>query len=280
MKMDQSSMYDIIWGDSALLYNYPSKANIFLFDPPFYPRDKAYKQLRMDNDINLKPIMMPEDWCEWFDSICWIADKRLTDDGWFIFKADSITFLIAYPILSKYFHFYREIIWDKNLIGLGTMVRMRHELIIMCYRNKKKPFWNYRVNPESKKMDYNTLDGEKTIIKIEGFHGSSKGIAFPSVLNVQKYANGTFGKKNKDTHINETPSDLWDMFLEFCVPENGLIVDSCMGSGSILKSMIRLNDKLGRTMSYWGIEIDESYRKTLLEYLNNNIIQYIDDKNE
>lgn len=274
--MNGTDILNIVWGDSAMLYNYPNKANIFLFDPPFFPRKKSYKQIRNNTLHKMKEIEMPDNWKEWFECICWVADKILSKDGWFIFKADSITFLESYPILSKYFYFYREVVWDKGIIGLGNMVRMRHELLIMCYRYNEKPYWDKRQS-ENKYIELNDLDGNQTSIKKEEWHGNSKNLAFPSVLNIKKSTNGELGKKKKDTHINETPTELWDNFLEFCVPSDGVIVDSCMGSASILKSMRKMNEKLDRNMQYWGIELDKTYKKELDNYLNNGIEKYMEE---
>lgn len=253
------SPYKLIYDDNQNFLNYPKKSNIFLFDPPYKPKNTPYHQIRKDNDINLKEIETPIDYEGWFETIVVYADWTLEKDGWFIFKSDDYTAREIYPIITKYFNYCYTIIWDKGMIGLGNKFRKRHEIFEVYHRKDETPYWNPRVNKKKK----------------ENFHGDSRGLAFPSIIKVLKEYNGTFGKCEKDVHINQSPQQIWDWFLEFCVPDDGLIVDPCMGSGSILKSMLYLNHKLKKNMDYWGIEIDKEYEQQLKQKLNSNILQYL-----
>lgn len=171
---------------------------------------------------------------------------RMKSTGWICFKGDDITATTLFPIFNEFFHFHGFVIWNKMKIGLGHYIRKQHE-IISCYRvsSKEKSYFLHR--PKMKK-------GKKK----DGFHGSSKGLSFPSVISVLPLGDGILGNTEKD-HLCKTPQELWRWFVRWLCPNQGIVFDPFAGTGSIAKACNGLLDLKGEKIqiSYYGIEIDE-----------------------
>jgi len=261
--------FQFVTGDCLDAANYPpAPADLILFDPPFWPFSKAYKQVRKENKIALAPILTPdkEHYAAWWEAVCQIAAAHLKPTGWFCFKADSWTGFLTFPITNEWFNYSQEVIWDKGKIGLGRTIRAQHEKILVYMpANEGGHYWKYDKLPTSKRTQQN-LDGELGTYRLKKFHGGSLGKAFPSVITVLADNNGYLGSKKEVGHINQTPLGVWEPFLDFMCPPDGLVLDLCMGSGSVAKAAAKLNRRSGIDRSYWGIEIDPGYVRDVERY--------------
>jgi DNA modification methylase len=264
---------DAWYGDEAP----KKKADIVIGDPPFMPYKKAYKQVRKNTKAKLEPITTPEK-KEYFDKwelYCAKWKRHMKKTGWLVYKSDSWTAKFTFPITREYFDYSNEVIWDKKRIGLGRRIRTQHENLevysyesdsyenLECYTYGPGAYWGQEMLKSYQRQQIN-LDGGIGKYKIKSWHGSSQGKAFPSILKIPNFNNGTLGKNKlgkRDKHINQTPYQLWIPFLEYMVPEGGLIVDPFMGSGSIAKAVMWMNTKKGKNYRYWGTDIDPKYVK-------------------
>jgi DNA modification methylase len=254
---ENKDLYTIICGDCTESSNLPNeneKVDLIIFDPPFKPKKTKYKQIDRDLKNKLDQISTPEDYNSWFESLCYISAKLLKDNGWFIFKSDDFTAREVYHITQKSFNYSYSVIWDKGRIGLGRKYRKQHEIIEIYTHYDQKQFWS-QAAPHRKRMNCRDLTGKKVTIKLKKkWHGSSRGIAFPSVIKIPNFNSGTLGEDPHE-HINQTPEQLWYHFLKYCCPENGTVLDLTAGTFSILKAVKFLNEKEMSNRKYWGIEI-------------------------
>jgi DNA modification methylase len=236
--------------------------DLILCDPPFMPYKKAYKQVRKDTQFKLEAISTPEKdhYLKWWADFLNKWKPFLNEKGWFVYKSDSWTAKHTFPITGKYFQYANEVIWDKGRIGLGRRIRTQHENL-ECYTYGPGAYWGQEMLKSNKRSQINLL-GDIGEYKIKTWHGSSQGKAFPSILKIPNFNNGTLGKNKlgkRDKHINQTPYQLWLPFLEYMCPPDGLVVDPFMGSGSIAKAVQWLNTKKGKNIRYWGSDVDPKY---------------------
>jgi site-specific DNA-methyltransferase (adenine-specific) len=237
--------------------------DLILQDPPFLPtkiQKTAYKQIRDDNQNNLKSIFTPLKYKKWWDNLVGISMMLLKPSGYFIYKSDPYTAREVYPITKSCFHFTKSVIWDKGKIGLGRKIRMQHEILEVYQTfDKCAHYWKYPTIMNSKKDLFTNLDGKKIEVKSQQkWHGSGKGIAFPSILKFLPLGNGLLGSDNQ-THINQTPAGLWEKFIDYMCPPDGTVLDPCMGSGSVGMAVTKLNKRKGVNRKYIGIEIDPEF---------------------
>lgn len=101
------------------------------------------------------------------------------------------------------------------------------------------------------------------------WHGDGKGIAFPSFLHITPIGNGLKQKKSakvKQKHINQTPQELWEKFIDYMCPKDGVICDPCMGLGSVGLAVQTLNKHVHVNRTYIGMEIMErNFKKAYLQ---------------
>lgn len=266
---------------------YPKKkADLILFDPPFWPFKQQYKQVRKENQREFEPILTPTpaQYPLWWEQLCEIASQHLKKSGWFCYKSDSWTAKLTFPITQQYFQYSNEVIWDKCRIGLGRRIRTQHEQV-ECYMAKgsKRKYWKHGGVRSMKRQQVN-LDGEVGEYKIKKWHGSSQGIAFPSVIRLENFNSGTLKskakqKKGPQEHINQTPFELWLNFIDYMSPPDGLVLDLTAGLGSIGLAVKTLN-KRGAARSYWAIEIEPKYVKKARKILSPSTILTQMVKNE
>lgn len=247
--------------------------DLILFDPPF-KMFQDYKQVRKENKTNLKQIETKsnEEYNEWWDHLCQESARVLKPSGYFIFKSDPYMAREIYFITIQYFKFYKSVVWDKGKIGLGRKIRMQHELIevyglddaheiieVYATQDKCAHYWKYKTSLKSKKPKYKNLLGNivENQTKEKKWHGSGKGIAFPSVLKVPVIGNGLLGAKTQ-SHINQTPRELWDKFIDYMCPKDGTVLDLCMGSGSVGLSVQYYNRK-NASREYIGVELEREF---------------------
>ena len=226
---------NIICGDS-LHVKFPDHVDLILCDPPFMPYKNIYKQIRKENKTNLDTIKTPnsvDQYKDWWDILC----SKLPSTEWFCYKSDNYTMFSVHDITLKYFDFEGLVIWDKGRIGLGRRIRKQHELICVYKRKGDKHYW---------------YEGTKSSLK-SNWHGSARLMkSFPSILKVPMRQSGVIGQSPQN-HINQTPPDLWRYFIHFMCPQEGLVLDPFMGTGSVgIQSCL-----MGR--DYFGVEIENKY---------------------
>lgn len=238
-------------GDCQDSKNWPTqKIDCLIGDPPFKPKKTGYKQIRDNTVKKMKEISTPsgEDWDEMMRSIFLQYNQNHSPSGYCIIKLDDYSARELYQRGSRFYsgesiiEYSYSIIWDKKRIGLGRKFRKQHEIIeIYLPQDAAHTFWF-----------------QKKAEKKGSWHGNSQAIAFSSIIKVANFNQGTLGVKNAD-HINQTPIDVWIPFLLHCVPDEALIFDPWMGSGSIGLAVKYVNKKYHKTLSYWGIEIDSDF---------------------
>jgi DNA modification methylase len=277
-------------GDCLDESNYPDEpADLILFDPPFKPFKKAYKQVRKNTVAKLDPILTPsaELYDRWWRKVCEVATKYLKPTGWFCYKSDSWTAKGTFPITREFFDYSNEVIldhgddryimelgtivWDKGRIGLGRKIRTQHEQVeVYMAQGSEAKYWKFGKGIRSSKREQIGLTGKVGGYKIKKWHGSSQNIAFPSIIRVPNYNNGTLGA-TKTKHINETPKKVWEKFIDYMCPPKGLVLDLTAGLGSVGKEVKYLNSKSKDVdRDVWLIEIEYKYCIKAYNALNPN----------
>ncbi len=266
----------------------PIQFDLILFDPPFWPYNQAYKQVREWTVHELTPIdcPTPENYQAWWNELCRASSKWLKPSGWFCYKADSWMAKLSFPVSLQYFDYSNEVIiddedqknpvvlelgnvvWDKCRIGLGRRIRTKHE-DIECYVSLEKgaKYWKYKMF-NIKNEPHRNLNNKKVNVNVNNrkLH-SDKYVdpAFPSILSIPNYGNGVL-TKNKTIHINQTPPEVWYNFIDYMCPPNGTVLDLTMGTGSVGLAVQYLN-KHGAARQYTGIEIDKERFNQALGFL-------------
>lgn len=236
---------------------YPDEpVNLILTDPPFPAKTQIYKQIRSDPKIKLEPIETPtfENYLDFWEKCLIIWQSKLTKDGWLVFKSDDFGSKYVFSLTQKYFNYIGDVIWDKISIGLGYYLRKQHE-VLSIYR------------PLDAKKSY-FLKYPKKNLTPKKWHGSGKGIAFSSVIRILRQQNGILGQHNTVKHINQTPYQLWEKFIQWMCPKTGIIVDPFMGSGSIGKAVQHLNIFNTNQFRYWGFDCSEKHVQLSKQNLN------------
>ena len=235
----------------------PLRVHSVICDPPFFAEKATWKQLRKKNKNQLKPICVPppEEYGKFWDRVCrnceWIIDEK----GWFMYKADFRTMMVTHPITLQWFDFIGDIVWNKKRIGTGYYIRKQHEYILI-YRPKKACNSFTAQRPMRKGLKSSS-------------HGSSKGLAFRSVIELLNSNGGEFGHKKRN-HINHTESALWERFIRYFVPHGATVGDPFMGGGSVGVACKKLE------RDYIGVELDEEFfeeaKATLAKITHSHLI--------
>jgi site-specific DNA-methyltransferase (adenine-specific) len=224
---------------SNISFSELEKYDLIMFDPPFKPKLQQYKQIRENNITELDQIKTPSNinYDSFFETLIsnLFSHNILKSSGWLIIKFDDYTSREMYPLITKYYNYRYSIIWDKCRIGLGRTFRKRHEILDVYCCNGGSPYWS-----------------QERLRKNGNWHGSSQDVAFESILSIPNFNNGTIGV-NIQNHINQTPTELWEKFLKYCVPVSGNILDCFAGTGSIGVACKKMN------LNYLGIEIETKF---------------------
>lgn len=229
----------LINGDATDFTMYPSfqSVDLILMDPPYFPKKVQYQQRNRHKNKNTGeweparfqlesiPTPTPSEYPGFWSAVLYECIKCLKSSGWFIFKADDITFGELYAQTKTTFDFFKKIIWDKKMPGIGTIVRNTHEnlAIFRPYDHKE----TYCLDPTN----------------------------MGSIIRAANFNRGRFGKTRQQDHINQTPTEVWKPIIEQFCPPTGMILDPFMGSGSIGKAIRELNRRKGVCRKYWGIEL-------------------------
>jgi DNA modification methylase len=236
--------YEFHNADSTQPIKLDEKADLVYFDPMYKTKSEQnnYKPIRHRNqramvEQKIEPIYPPlENYDEWM--IAWVenAVANVKKSGWIVIKLDDYTAYECWPIFKERMEWENTVIWDKRVIGLGRRFRKQHELIMFFKPNKNKAtFFNAP----------NIIRGKSR----QTWHGDSKGLALSTIWSCLQNNGGLVNTTVKRFHINETPTDLFSKLLTVFVPAEGLVLDLCMGSGSLGKAC----KKWGK--SYIGYEL-------------------------
>lgn len=249
---------NLLQGDAVeLIRDLDSEYDLILFDPPFWPKQGGYHQIRKNTKTSLKPIVVPgpEEYGFFWSELISSLVPHLKKSGWLIFKADDFHFGRSFEITMKYLDFNRNIIWDKGRIGLGTYVRPMHEILSCWFRYDRENVY-FRKAP--RKINQTLFGGISEERAKRRWHGGSRGIALESIIRIPNFNAGTIGARHP-LHINETPVSLWMKIIPFFCPPNGRILDPFAGSGTIGMAVRRLNSREDYSLSYLGFEIDKEF---------------------
>lgn len=230
--------------DSTLPILLNEPVDLVYFDPMFKTQDEQnnYKPIRHRNqrtmvEQKIEPIYPPlEEYEIWMNKWVDNANANVKPSGWIVIKLDDFTMYEEWPIFKSKMKWERTVVWNKKVIGLGRRFRAQHELLGFFKPKKHK----------------DTFFNAPTIIKGKArntWHGNSRGLAVSTVWDCLQNNGGLVNTNIKRFHINETPEDLFTKLLKVFVPANGLVLDLCMGSGSLGKKC----KKMG--VSYIGYEL-------------------------
>lgn len=236
------------------------QADLILCDPPFKPFTAQYKQVHKETQNKLDEIPTPdkEHYDAWWELVCSLVQQIIKPQGWFIWKSDAWTAKSEFYPTQKYFDYASERIWDKGKIGLGYYIRNQHEHLEF-YRPKNSSNNYIKHVPGRNK-------------KAQKWHGSSQGLSVSSMQYVNSFNDGTLGKTSKQEHINETPKELWEENIDWYCPPDGIVLDPFMGSGSVGKAVIHLNQKPDVCRHYYGCELVAKNFQIAKKYLLPNTI--------
>lgn len=155
---------------------------------------------------------------EWLNNV-WIEAGRVAKEGGFLIYTNTTAFIphgMSPPTPWRFFHL---ACWNKPL--------------------SLRPSW-YGICPHWEPI-FICLKGE---VPWRSFRGKD---VFSDVIN----ANVEFG--NKDTHPTIKPVSLYEKLILFGCPENGLVLDPFMGSGTTAVAARKLN------RNFIGFEINPAY---------------------
>jgi hypothetical protein len=163
---------------------------------------------------------------EVYRKICEIALKKLKPTGWFILKFNDTAMLEIYPVLKEYFQIRRVVPWNKGRISTGGDPRSQCEYLVFFHQYNKKPYHKRFPQEPPRK-----------------WHGNSRGRSFPAYIDVYAPNGGEKGLTEFErVHCCQTPPWVWAPTIKYFVPPGGLVVDFCMGSGSIPFAVKIVND--------------------------------------
>ncbi len=111
--------------------------------------------------------------------------------------------------------FFHSVIWDKLNPGLGWRFRRQHEMVMVAHPAKAKLLW---------------ADNDRAI---------------PNIFECMP--------PRDRLHPNEKPEELVGYFLGAIMPENTVVLDPCMGSGTTLRVAKNLNRRA------IGIDLEEKW---------------------
>ena len=131
--------------------------------------------------------------------------------------------------IEKYFKIKNIIVWNKNNHGSGDLsgsYAPKHEFIIFAHKGR-------------------ALNKSKRI---------------PDVIDCKKISS------NNLTHPTEKPQELLETFILNNTNENDVVLDGCMGTGSLGIACKKLK------RDFIGIELDEEYHKIATERINDALV--------
>jgi len=236
-------------------------ADLVYFDPMFKTKTEQsnYKPVRHRNQMKMiedriEPIYPPFDEYEkWMEGWVQNAINHVKPSGWVVIKLDDYTAYECWPIFKKYMNWENTVVWNKRVIGLGRRFRKQHELLLFF-----KPYKNK-----------NTYFNAPNIIRgnaRSNWHGSSKGLAVSTIWECLQDNGGLINTTIKRAHINATPIDLFTKLLTVFVPSDGLVIDLCMGSGSLGVACKKFNK------SYIGYELQPTIFDNAKERIERTIV--------
>jgi site-specific DNA-methyltransferase (adenine-specific) len=155
---------------------------------------------------------------------------RMKDTAHALVFCSHESYPVFYPVMYSKFHYLKSIIWDKGHVGLGRIWRNQHELIIAAR-------WNDGYENKDDRLRADVLRHNAT----------------PS---------------QSREHPVEKPSSLLADLILPTTPDDGMVLDPFMGSGTTLVAA----KELGRKAI--GIEIEEKYCEIAIKRLEQEILPF------
>lgn len=168
----------------------------------------------------------------WWKEVLKKMNAILKPEGHIIVFCNGDSYPVFYPVMFPFFDKLKCMVWDKGQVGLGRIFRNQHELMIWG-RNTG----HYLPNDGKLRADVFTFK------------------ATPS--------------KNRK-HPVQKPVDMLEYLIKGVCPENGIVLDPFMGSGTTGIACIKNNRR------FIGVEKDNNYFEIadkLLKEAGGNVIQ-------
>ena len=157
-------------------------------------------------------------------------------------------------------NFRYDLVWVKTapagFLNAKKMPMRKHEMIYVFYR--KLPFYNIEDNHTHKFLNSkNGMKGQDNLIygtEVKQVQNKQYDPPLPtSLLEI---------KSEKGKHQTQKPTALMEWILKYYSKENDIVLDCCMGSGSMGVACKNLN------RNFIGIELNEEIFKNAEERLN------------
>jgi len=168
----------------------------------------------------------------WWREILKKINTVLKPEGHIIVFCNGDSYPVFYPVMFPFFDKLKCMVWDKGRVGLGRIFRNQHELLI----------WGRNTG------HYLPSDGK---------------------LRTDVFTFKATPSKDRE-HPVQKPVEMLDYLITGICPENGIVLDPFMGSGTTGIACVKNNRQ------FIGIEKDNNYFNVadkLLKDAGGNVIQ-------
>ncbi|NCC82405.1 MAG: site-specific DNA-methyltransferase [Clostridia bacterium] len=241
-----------------LLDKIPSNSVDLIFLDPPYNMDKDFNGFKFSKmtDENYFAYLQ-----SWFPKLV----RILKDSGTLYFCGDWKNSNVIYSILKKHLLIRNRIVWQREK-GRGSETN---------WKNVAEDIW-YSVKSENFYFDANSVKQKKTVIAPYKENGIAKDwqetedgkfrLTYPS--NFMNDLTVPYWSMSENTdHPTQKPEKLLAKLILASCPENGIVLDPFLGSGTTSVVAKKLN------RNYIGIEFNEEYcvwAEKRLELANTN----------
>ena len=161
----------------------------------------------------------------WWRVVIEKMHKILKDDGHILVFCNGDSYPVFYPVMFSFWDKLKGMVWDKGHVGLGRIFRNQHELVI----------WGRNTG------HYVPNDGK---------------------LRADVFKYKATGSKDRE-HPVEKPTDMLKYLIDATCPENGIVFDPFMGSGTTGMAAFDLK------RNFIGIEKDAKYYEMVKKRFKN-----------
>lgn len=247
--MDIKTMINIKQGDCLeLMKEIPDKSiDMILCDLPY-----GTTKNKWDNIIPL-------------DSLWGQYERIIKDNGAIVLFGDgmfSAKLMMSNPKLWRY-----NLVWDKqrgcDFLNANVKPLKSHEDILIFYKHKptyNKQYWYSTPYKLTKNGSLSDNYGDRKTAYTESVDGRRNPL---SILS--------FARDSKKLHTTQKPVALCEWLIKTYTNENDVILDNCMGSGSVGIACLNTN------RNFIGYELDTNYfniaKERLEQHENKTIIQ-------
>lgn len=193
-------------------------------------------------------------------------ERIIKDNGAIVLFGDgmfSAKLMMSNPKLWRY-----NLVWDKqrgcDFLNANVKPLKSHEDILVFYKHKpiyNKQYWYSTPYKKTKNGSLSDNYGDRGVAYTESADGKRNPL---SILS--------FPRDGKRLHPTQKPIALCEWLIKTYTNENDVVLDNCMGSGSVGVACINTN------RNFIGYEIDEKYFEIAEKRLNECVKATLFDK--